>query len=558
MRAAMRAAGRRGAAASALAAALAAVVLLVLAAPGAQAHAELESTTPPSGAVVPMAPDEVRLDFSESVDIAPGAVRVFDSQGRRVAPGEEARHPVGDRGAVVVELPDLDDGTYTVTFRVISADAHPVQGAFTFSVGRPSAQTSAGGGGAVNLDAGRGGSRAVGVLYGLVRTLAFLSLLVLVGGAAFLVGVWPDGWQARRARRILYAALIAAFVATVAGIGLQAVYGPGLPLADAFKPSVLRPVLRTTFGRVWLLRLVLLVAFDVVLNVFERRRPTPVSVGLGTAVGLGLLGTPGLSGHAASGDLVPLALPVDAVHLAAAALWLGGLAMLLACVLRGDPDEAGWIVPRFSRVALVCVAVIVATGSFQSWRQIRELDAFTATTYGRTLLWKLGLFAALVALAFVSRRLVRSPRPNGLTMGRLRVTVLGEAAVAVAVLVATSLLVNAVPARSALAQPATVELEAGRLVVDVTVDPAKAGPSTIHLYTLTQAGQVAEVQEATVRLTLPAKGVGPLDVPVRRAGPGHFAAYGFVIPLKGTWRLEVSVRTSEIDVLRAGASVRIR
>jgi copper transport protein len=267
-----------------------------------------------------------------------------------------------------------------------------------------------------------------------------------------------------------------------------------------------------------------------------------------------------LSAHAATGDLIPVALPVDDLHLAAAALWLGGLAMLLVNVLRPDgpvaADQQAGIVERFSRLAFWCVVVLVATGSFQSWRQVRELDAFTTTTYGRTLLVKLGLFAALVGLAGVSRSFVRRRQAGG----RLRRAVLAEVAVATAVLAATAMLVNAVPARSAVSRPVTKELSAGggKVIVDVTIDPAKAGPATIHLYSLTPTGQVAEVQEATVTLRLPAKGIGPLEVPLSRAGPGHFAAYAFELPLAGQWRLEVSVRTSEIDVFRAATTVRIR
>jgi copper transport protein len=78
------------------------------------------------------------------------------------------------------------------------------------------------------------------------------------------------------------------------------------------------------------------------------------------------------------------------------------------------------------------------------------------------------------------------------------------------------------------------------------------------VYTLTPAGQVRDVEEMTVRMTLAARGVGPLDVPVQRAGPGHFAAYGFVIPLRGSWQLAVTARTSDIDQTTATATVHIR
>jgi copper transport protein len=345
--------------------------------------------------------------------------------------------------------------------------------------------------------------------------------------------LWPAGWDDRRTVRLLWLALAVAAAATVAGLLLQGPYGAGLGLADALKTSVLRPVLHSRFGRVWLLRLVLLAVFALALT--PRPRGRSAAAALAAAVGLGLIATVGLSSHASSGDLVAAALPVDVLHLGAAALWLGGLAVLLAGTLRADPDNAG-VVDRFSRLAIGCVAVIVATGLFQTWRQVRVLDGFTNTTYGRTLLVKLGVFAVLLAVAALSRRAVQAHR-----LPSVRASALAEAALAAGVLVVTSLLVDAVPVRTALARPVAKEVVAGNVVVDLTVDPAKAGPVAIHLYTLSPTGEQLPVDAAAVRLSLPARGLGPLDVPMQRAGPAHFLAYGFPVPYAGTWRLEVSV-----------------
>jgi copper transport protein len=84
-------------------------------------------------------------------------------------------------------------------------------------------------------------------------------------------------------------------------------------------------------------------------------------------------------------------------------------------------------------------------------------------------------------------------------------------------------------------------------VVNVTLDPAKAGPTDLHVYTLTPIGQQLEVQELTARLTLESEDVGPLTVPVERAGPGHFSAFDFNLPLRGDWTLEIKALISDID-----------
>ena len=162
----------------------------------------------------------------------------------------------------------------------------------------------------------------------------------------------------------------------------------------------------------------------------------------------------------------------------------------------------------------------------------------------------------MVGLAAVSRRWVRSRTSSD--PEKLRRSVAGEFAVGLAVLAVTAALVNAVPGRAALAKPYSTSLEAGSLIIDITVDPAKAGPLAVHVYTLTPLGQITEVQEVTASFTQPESDIGPLPVPLTRAGPGHFAAYGFDMPVKGGWRLDVVAHVGDVEQVRAQTTVRIR
>jgi copper transport protein len=549
--------------------AMAAVVLL---ATPAFAHAQLVSTEPVGG-TAGEAPKRVVLHFSEAVEISLGSVRVFDGDANRVTT-KPAVHPGGDARSVAVALPALEQGRYVVTWRVISADSHPVHGAFTFRVGPAVA-----GPGSDALErrllAAQGGSTAVGALYALIRFTAFASLVVLVGGFAFLAWMWPAGTAVAGARRLLWWAWGAAVVATALGIPAQGAYAAGLPLGQMLSGTVVSGVLDTRFGRVWGARLLLLALFALVLAALYRRPRTGLVVG-GGLLGAGLLLTPGLAGHAASQDLIPLAIASDLLHLGSVSLWLGGLVLLTACVLpRRRAEELEAVVPRFSRLAFAAVVVILATGTFQGWREVRSTAALTGTTYGRLLVIKVALFTAMVALAALSRRWVQaryrvpamrlSPGPGAApadpgtgTVSQLRRTVGAEAVVAAAVLAVTALLVSAEPARSALARPFSTELRTAQILVDLTVAPAKAGPADLHFYTLSPAGAVQDVAELDVSLRLPDKQVGPLVVPVQRAGPGHFSAYGFEIPLRGRWELDVVARLTEIDQVRATATVPVR
>jgi copper transport protein len=365
-------------------------------------------------------------------------------------------------------------------------------------------------------------------------------------------------------------------VTTAVGIPVQGVYAAGLPLSKALSSTVLSGVLDERFGKVWGVRLVVLGLMALVLVAMGRRTVSPPLLVAGGVAGVGLLLTPGLAGHASTQDLVPLAVVSDVVHLSSVSLWLGGLVMLAVAVLpRGLPDELGVVVPRFSRMAFGAVIVILVTGTFQGWREVRSTAALTDTTYGRLLIIKVALFALLVALGGLSRRFVQAryrvpvarlsfgpgaatADPGGETVAHLRRTVGAETVIAVVVLAVTSLLVNAQPARSALAQPFSTEMRSEMVWVDVTVDPAKAGPAALHFYTLAPTGSVQEVQDLTASLTLPSEDVGPLAVPVQRAGPGHFSAYNFNIPLRGQWKLEVKALLSDIDEATVSTTIPVK
>jgi copper transport protein len=184
----------------------------------ASAHATLESTNPPSGAVLRSSPGKVVLHFDQQVEASFGSIRVYDSSAKRVDSGD-ASHPRGDSHSVQISVPgSLPDGGYVVTWRVISADSHPVHGAFTFSVGGVASagiKTEAS-----QLLARSGGSNVVGGLFGAIRFAAFASVAILLGGALFAVAIWPETRADRRARRLLWWALGILVVATTVGFGL--------------------------------------------------------------------------------------------------------------------------------------------------------------------------------------------------------------------------------------------------------------------------------------------------------------------------------------------------
>ena len=130
----------------------------------------------------------------------------------------------------------------------------------------------------------------------------------------------------------------------------------------------------------------------------------------------------------------------------------------------------------------------------------------------------------------------------------LRRAVLVELLLAAAIIAVTAVLVNAQPARQALALPFSTEVHAGPdILVNVVIDPAKAGPIALHVYTLSADGAQLDVPEVDATMSLPALGSGALTVPLQKGGVGHFLVAGFQVPLKGKWTLNITVRTNEFD-----------
>jgi copper transport protein len=530
---------------------LVAGLLVAASAAPAFAHSTLVETSPSAGQVLDQPPKKVTLGFDEGVEVALGAIRLYNSKGERLDVGS-ASHPGGQQSQVQVDVPKIDDDSYVVTWRVISADSHPVSGAFTFQVGRTAAA-----GNLQNLTqrllSNQGGDTTVGFLYAVARFGVFASLTLLIGAAAFLVFVWPAGRESKGAARLVWAGWIGALVTTVVGIGLEGAYAAALPLGDAVKPSVISDVFDTRFGRVWLLRLVLLLVAIPFLRLLVNRRPVieyplprwwrPAAA----VVAVGLLLTPGLSGHAGTGRWVPFAIVADVAHVGGVSLWLGGLVVLLAVVLRRSHlDELREVVPRYSRLALGAICVIIVSGAFQAWRQLGSLSNLRDTDYGKLLAAKLIAFGALIITAAFSREIVnrrfRSPRPapepapvpeprvpvtaggpplppdesgdgarggNGSDgtdgtdgssdddeaaedaweMRNLRRHVGLEAVIAVIILSIAALLVNAAPAVSVNDSGASgVTLTSSQARVDVTAVPGSPGRNELHLTAFSPEG----------------------------------------------------------------------
>lgn len=374
----------------------------------ASAHAALTGSNPKDGAVVATAPSNVTLTFSEQIAMGNDSIRVLEPSGKRADKAKIRDLGTGGKVMYGVDLlPGLPNGTYTVAWQAVSADSHPVSGAFTFSIGAPSETTAA----VPDQEAGGG---VVGVLYDIARYASYAGFVLLTGGAAFVLICWRRGASARPLQRLVVQGWVTLTAATLALLLLRNPYTSSGKLADTFDLGGLRDVLQTKTGAALSSRLMLLGAaalfIAVLFGAYAKREDETekkdLSFGLaigGTVVAAGIAGTWALSEHASTGIQPGLAMPVDVLHLLAVATWLGGLAALLTALYRAPSIERA-AVRNFSKVAFGSVMVLAATGIYQSWRQVGSWSALTGTAYGQLLLAKVALVVVMVAVAWISRR----------------------------------------------------------------------------------------------------------------------------------------------------------
>jgi copper transport protein len=562
--------------------------LLLIAPAAAQAHALLERTTPERGADVKRQPQQVAFYFDEPVESEFGSVRVFDSSGAEVQTGDVLR-PGGDGKGVAVALqPDLPDGTYTATYRVVSADSHPVSGGFVFSIGKP----DRGGAPIAELLDDQSGPGTDSAPFVIDRWLGYLATAVLAGGLLFLIAVWRPalarssaaaadrepaaGAAEGRVRRSARIAAAVGLLAALAALPLQASTAAGISFVNGFDADLISQVLDTRFGTLAAVRSVAWLALVLLVWLAPKRiwaRSGPLAA-LAAVPIAALLLAPGLGGHASTQSPSAILLPADLVHMTAMSAWLGGLAALVLAVPAGSrllPTErraelVSGCLARFSPIALGSVIALALTGTIQAIIEVGSFPALVDTGFGRIVLAKILLLLILIGLGWSNRNrlmpairsLAGAASPLGRLGRRLRSNLRIEVALIGVVLGASALLVGYAPTSETAAGPVSGTATLGDAYLEYTVEPATVGSNQVHLYLFdADDGSQLDPKEVTATASLSDRDVGPLPIELRKAGPGHYTAPAAQFGIAGDWDLSVTVRTSRFDQDEAQLTVPI-
>ena len=545
-------------------AALLAVALVALALPAsAWAHAALLRTTPSASGTVNVAPSQVTLAYSEPVEPRFAIVSVTNAAGRQVTSGEPRSAP-GSPQTLVTPLQRVPEGWYLVFWRVISADGHPVRGAFTFAVGPnpgppPQFQVP-------SLSETATTTRLL-----ISRWVAFLSLLAALG--LFVLRSLIARPVVRAVRGCSLRPLTIAFgVAVAAALVAIPVYvllaTAEFTLRSWWDLGGILPAARSSgFGRDFLdLELVLAlfaVAAGIALWVDRPEREQRSVVELlalpsALAAGASTLLLPALAGHAGQKSPRGLSLPLDAAHLGAAGIWLGGLiGIVIFWLTVGRAARAAalaLVVPRFSLVAFGSVLLLIGTGIGQSLLELPTLATLWQTSYGKALLVKIALLAAALVLAAVNLartkpRLQAGDADAPLLLRRL---VQGEILFVAAALFAAGVLASLPPPSSALARVQNVAARVGPGPVSeviakspyrvrVRVTPNRAAVKNAFSVSLTRDGKPVQGAGVITKFDMLDMEMGEQSYRLRELRPGVFSKSAPALVMVGHWGLQFEV-----------------
>jgi copper transport protein len=503
-------------------AALATLLVAVGFATGAWAHAALVSVEPASGSVLASAPKSIALRFNEIV--TPGAIRLIDAEGRV---RDEARVSVSGETVSVAVPQDLPRGTAVVSYRVISEDGHPVVGSITFSIGAPTANA---------LPAVTDGG--VNGLIWLSRIGLYLGLFAGVGGAFFASWIGRSALGARVAR----AALVIGLCSAVASLGLLGVDLLGLSPAALTSLAPWRIAFTTSAGPALLIAMA-----GMLVAMIALRRPSnacALSAIALAAVGLSLATT----GHAATAPPEFLTRPAIFLHGVGVAFWIGALAPL--AVLMSKPSAGALpVLRRFSRVAVPVVAVLAATGVALAVVQLESFAALVGTRYGIILSTKLVLVAALLALAALNRfRLTPALARGRKAAGTLRRSILLECGLALGIFALVAGWHFTPPPRTMLPEtPLVVHIHSDKAMFQVLVSPGTVGTDDFVLQLMTGEGTLLAAKEATLTLSLPERGIEPMELEAMRGADGYWHVRKVALPFAGRWHLRIDALVTDFE-----------
>ncbi|WP_353646150.1 CopD family protein [Mesorhizobium sp. WSM2239] len=517
-----------------------ALLALAFQASAAFAHAALNGSVPQDGSMVETVPSVFSLVFSEPV--SPLTLKLVRPDGSST---DLSGFELKDRTLEIAAPDDLGRGTHILTWRVVSADGHPVGGSVVFSIGEASAHAPTA---ANEVD----WTVRIGVW--LSKTALYAGLFIGIGGVFARTVLMPG---VKAGVRPTAAALATGAVGAVLSLGFQGLDALGVPIGSLTDTRAWSAGYGTTFGST----VVVALAAFALAGIASALRGVSAKVLASVALVLGA-GSLALSGHASAASPQWLMRPAVFLHAAAIAVWLGALIPLGLALRRYEATSVSALA-RFSKSIPVVVAVLIVAGVILAIVQVGRPEALFTTSYGRVFVVKLSLLVGLFALAAMNRWKLTAPTEAGdhSAARRLARSVAAETLIVILVFGAAAAWRFTPPPRAlaaAAAEPATLHVHGPQAMADLTITPGRAGKVGVSVFVMAGDFEPLDAKEVTFVFSNPAAGIEPFRRRAERSDGGPWRADGVVLPLPGTWTVRIDVLITDFEIARLEGEISIK
>jgi copper transport protein len=489
----------------------------------AAAHASLLSTLPADGVTIPTAPKTFELEFNEPV--SPLVMRLIRPNGQAAA----LTNVKAEDRTVTIAAPEMTEaGSYVLSWRVVSADGHPVGGVVSFAVGYPSSSVVA---------PTAEGATAVHAAIWAAQFVLAIGLFIGVGGAFFVA--WLAGKRPVPRQRIFVAVMTCALAATLVSIPLQGLDALAEPLGDAFRPEVWSAGFGTSWGVTAVIAAATLVAGLLALGLDNSAVTRALAMLALAGIGLALVA----SGHASTAMPRFVTIPAAFLHGVCVAFWIGSLLPLTFAVRAGDSVA----LERFSRLIPVPLVLLIATGVALAYVQLDRLDALWTTDYGRVLSIKIALVLVLLVLAALNRYAL-VPRLALSGARRLVAVIAAEFVLAVTILGIVGLWrFTPPPVALAAAETTFIHFHGERAMASINLTPERGRGASLSIAVTDTDERPITAKEVEIVIWNPGAGIEPIRRTAISEGDGEWRVAGLHIPIGGVWRMRVEILISDFD-----------
>ncbi len=515
----------------------------------ASAHAYIIKSTPSENEIVNQAPQKVTIEFDETIQPSFNSIEVFDSAGNRV---DQKNGGIDPNNPSIIESgldENLPAGTYSVQWRVVSSDGHPVEGVIPFQIGN----------GDTSQDHSDIRNESKGYLPQwdliIIRWIQYVSNACFAGILFFYLFVLnkelvQDIKVNHTFSKIIKLSFITLCLSIILSLPLQATIESGLSWNKVLSIPVLSEMLSyTQFGETWIIQIDCLFFLLISTYFLIKKRFKPFFIWISFILGIGLLLSKSFTSHAASSTNVFLTISLDFLHLLSASIWIGSLMALIALIplSRNVETKKQYVdsIRRFSKWGIVLVIMLTITGMISSLSYVPNVQTLLTTDYGRVLSGKVLLLVIMMIFAAVNFVKGKQSREKGLPS-----TLWGELITGLIVLVLSVLLTN-LP--SAMMSPGPFkEVNTGKHGSKITLEvtPNVIGENIFVLFLKDQKGRpMKDIEQATLTFTSLEMDMGDDTKTLIKVQDGKYKAQGMNFNMAGRWNVRVHALTKDLETL---------